>query len=74
MLSVESEATFRRNVSPPSSGSKNKPSKKPAALLATYYHAGFLLGLLFDPEDGGDTFLRNVASLLTDYMALYPRR
>jgi hypothetical protein len=26
-----------------------------------------------DPEDGGDTFLRNVCSH-TDYMALYPRR
>jgi hypothetical protein len=24
------------------------------ALLATCYHAGFLLGLFFDPEDGGD--------------------
>jgi hypothetical protein len=23
-------------------------------------HAGFLLGLFFDPEDGGDIFLRNV--------------
>jgi hypothetical protein len=23
-------------------------------------HAGFLLGLFFDPEDGGDMFLRNV--------------
>jgi hypothetical protein len=27
--SVESQQTFRRNVSPPSSGSKDKASKKP---------------------------------------------
>jgi hypothetical protein len=27
--------------------------------VATCFHAGILLGL-FDPEDGGDTFLRNV--------------
>jgi hypothetical protein len=30
--------------------------------------AGFLLGLLFNSEDGGDRFIS------TDYMALYPRR
>jgi hypothetical protein len=29
-------------------------------LLATCFHAGFLLGLFFDPEDGDDIFLRNV--------------
>jgi hypothetical protein len=52
-------------MSPPSSGCKNKARKKPGCYLL---HAGFLLGLFFDPEDGGDTFLRN------DYMALYPRR
>jgi hypothetical protein len=27
---------------------------------ATCFHAGFLLGLFFDPEDGVDMFLRNV--------------
>jgi hypothetical protein len=27
------------------------------ALLATSFHAGFLLGLFFDPEDGRDIFL-----------------
>jgi hypothetical protein len=34
---------------------------------------GFILGLLFDPEDGGDTFLRNVGGLLPNYMELEPR-
>jgi hypothetical protein len=35
--------------------------------------AGFFLGLFSDPEYGGDTFLRNVGWLSTDYMVLYPR-
>jgi hypothetical protein len=30
------------------------------ALLATCFHAGFLLGLHIYPEDGGGMFLRNV--------------
>jgi hypothetical protein len=29
-------------------------------LLATCFHAGFLLSLFFDLEDGGDILLRNV--------------
>jgi hypothetical protein len=33
-----------------------------------------LLCLLFDPEEGGDIFLRNVGWLSTGYTALYPRR
>jgi hypothetical protein len=35
--------------------------------------AGFLLGLLLDPEYGGDMFLRNVCWFPTDYTALYPK-
>jgi hypothetical protein len=32
----------------------------------------FLLGLSFDPEDGGDMFLQNVSCLSVDYMAFIP--
>jgi hypothetical protein len=38
------------------------------------HHAGFLLGLFFDTENGSDTFFRNICWLSTDYVALYPRR
>jgi hypothetical protein len=50
--------TFQRYISPPSSGSKCKLSEnqqKQAAVSAS--SAGFLLGLHFDPEDGGHTCL-----------------
>jgi hypothetical protein len=30
--------------------------------------------LFFEPEDGGDTFLRNVGYNSMDYTASYPRR
>jgi hypothetical protein len=30
------------------------------ALLATCFQSGFFFGLFFDPEGGGDMFLRNV--------------
>jgi hypothetical protein len=36
------------------------------------YIAGFLLGLFFYPEDGGDVFLRNVSWHSMDYTMLYP--
>jgi hypothetical protein len=60
--SVESQPTFRRNMSPPSSSS--------FCLL----HVGFLHGLFFSHEDGSDMFLWNVGRLSTDYIALYCRR
>jgi hypothetical protein len=40
-------------------------------VLATCFHAGFLFGVFFGPEDGGNMFLRNVGWLSTVYMA-YP--
>jgi hypothetical protein len=33
-----------------------------------------MLGLLINPKDGGDIFLRNVGGLKTDYTALYPQK
>jgi hypothetical protein len=53
---------FRSNVLPPSSRFKLERSKQ--QLLDDYF-----LGLLFDPEDGGITFLWNVSEHLPDYTA-----
>jgi hypothetical protein len=50
-------------------------SEKHLAYCACYLlHVAFILGLSFDPEDGGDMFLRNIGWLSTDCTALYPRK
>jgi hypothetical protein len=38
-------------------GRKNKFSKKPEQKHVSNFYAGFLLNLIFDPEDGGNIFL-----------------
>jgi hypothetical protein len=37
-------------------------------------YIGVLLGLVFNPEDADDVFLRNNDWSSTNYMSLYPRR
>jgi hypothetical protein len=67
---------FRRNTSPPSLVSKNKPSKRDhhESNICCLFQAGLLPGLFFDPEDGGDKFLRNVGWLSPNYIVLCLRR
>jgi hypothetical protein len=51
MQPVESQPTFRRNISPPSSGSTNKLSKKPACkLVARQPERCFFARLILLPE------------------------
>jgi hypothetical protein len=53
---------------------ENQPSKKSVCLMWLSPAASqFLSRLIFDLQDEGDKFLRNVGSH-TDYRALYPRR
>jgi hypothetical protein len=54
----ENHLMFWRNMSPPSSGVKGK-----ASFTCCLLYAGFLVGLLFSPEDGGDMFLQKVGPL-----------
>jgi hypothetical protein len=57
---VEIQQTFRKKISPTFSGSKNSPSKNPEGSAIYLLLVDLLIGLFFDPEDGGDMFLRNV--------------
>jgi hypothetical protein len=44
------------------------------ALSVICFYTDFLLGLVFNPANGGDMFLWNFGWLWTDYIALYPIR
>jgi hypothetical protein len=54
---------------------KQETSKKQVGNLSACHLllTGFLLGLLFDPEDGDDMFLRRVG-IFPNYAALRPQR
>jgi hypothetical protein len=56
MQSVESQPNIRRNISVYFSWLKSKVEEPPFCPL----HVGFLLGLLFNPDDGGDIFPQEV--------------
>jgi hypothetical protein len=56
---------FRKDIAPPYSVLKSKPSK-----IST---DGFLLRLLFGPEYGGGNFLRNVGRIPPNYTVLWSR-
>jgi hypothetical protein len=45
-----------------------------AADSACHLLAPWFAELFFDPEDGGNKFIRNVGHNSTDYTASYPRR
>jgi hypothetical protein len=57
-LSIYSLIFFVQERSSMKAGSKQ--SKIGKALLATFFHAAFLLGSFYDNEYGGDMFLRNI--------------
>jgi hypothetical protein len=59
MQSAESQPMFRKNMSLQSSGLKSKPNEKPV-MACCLFHAGFMHGFLFSPEDRGNIFLGNV--------------
>jgi hypothetical protein len=75
MQSVGTQLTFRRRILPVSSGSGNKPNKKPAWSKCQSEHGFIQVSCLTSPPW---RWRRHVPPrpllILTDYTALYPRR
>jgi hypothetical protein len=63
---------FRKNVPPPSLGSKISQARN-HHVASGQAISWFLVQLIFNPEDGGDLFLQNIGSHM-NHVALYPRR
>jgi hypothetical protein len=63
MYYVRSSETFRMNILPPSSAART--------LICCLILVASLLGLPFDSEDGGSTFLRNVDGLLISLFSTF---
>jgi hypothetical protein len=59
---------FRRNVSLHLQGGRIGQAGGKEALLGACVRSGILFDVFFDPEEGGDMFLRNVGLLSADYM------
>jgi hypothetical protein len=55
VLSIESQSTFPKNMSPAIREATNQREEG-----RTCFHVGFLFGSFFGPEDGGDMFLRYI--------------
>jgi hypothetical protein len=63
----------KHDLLPPSSGYKSKPRKRLTSFDQQVSFWWLLLCLIFDPEDGDITFLRNVGEQIPDSIAQHPR-
>jgi hypothetical protein len=66
---------FTKNLFPEAEKKRRKiRESQPRSTTWYMLDASFLIGLLINPEDGNEMFLRIVSWLLWDYTALYPIR